>query len=127
MTQSTPQFDSRVLPIGRSRDATSTWMIVLHATLAPATAASWRMTVDTEVRAHGAPVWLTRAGHLDDYWLRPGDVIPLSRGERVWLSAEGESPAHVTLTSEWCERRPLLHRWLRRVQTLLWGGVPQEA
>ena len=93
MTESTPQFDCRVLPLGRSFDATSTWMIVLHATLAPAIAMSWRMTVDMELRAQNAPVWLTRAGHLDDYWLRPGDVIRLSRGERVWLSAEGESAA----------------------------------
>lgn len=127
MTESTPQFDCRVLPLGRSFDATSTWMIVLHATLAPASAMSWRMTVDTELRAQNAPVWLTRAGHLDDYWLRPGDVIRLSRGERVWLSSEGESAAHVTLTSEWRERRPLLWRWLRRVQALLWGGLPQSA
>ena len=127
MTESTPQFDCRVLPVARSLDATSTWMIVLHATLAPASAASWRMTVDTELRAQGAPVWLTRAGHLDDYWLRPGDVIHLSRGERVWLSAEGEAPAHVTLTSEWRERRPLVQRWLKRIQTVLWGGMPQRA
>ena len=127
MTESTPQFDCRVLPAGRSLDATPTWMIVVHATLAPASAVSWRMTVDTELRAQGAPVWLTRIGHLDDYWLRPGDVIHLLRGERIWLSAEGESAAHVTLTSEWHDRRPLLQRWLRRVQTLLWGAVPQGA
>lgn len=127
MTESTPQFDCRVLPVGHSLDATSTWMVVLHATLAPSSAVSWRMTVDTELRAQGAPVWLTRAGHLDDYWLRPGDVIHLLRGERVWLSAEGEAPAHVTLTTEWCERRPFLQRWLGRIQTLLWGGVAQGA
>lgn len=127
MTESTPQFDCRVLSAGRSPDAGSLWTIVVHATLAPASAVSWRMTVDTELRAQGAPVWLTRAGHLDDYWLRPGDVIRLSRGERVWLSAEGDSAAHVTLTSECREQRPLLQRGLRRIQTLLWGGVPQGA
>jgi hypothetical protein len=127
MTESTPQFDCRVLPVGRSLDAASEWMVVVHAALAPASAVSWSMTVDTELRAQGAPVWLTRAGHLDDYWLRPGDVIGLLRGERVWLSVEGDSAAHVTLTSEWRERRPLLQRWLRRLQLLLAGGMPQRA
>jgi hypothetical protein len=100
MTESTPQFDCRVLPVGRSLDAASEWMVVVHAALAPASAVSWRMTVDTELRAQGAP---------------------------VWLSVDGDSAAHVTLTSEWRERRPLLQRWLRRLQLLLAGGMPQRA
>lgn len=124
MTESTPQFDCRTLPLRRSQARGETLTIVVHATLQPGNPVGWRVHADTDVRAEGASVWLTRAGCLDDYWLRPGDVVRLARGERVWLSAEGEAPLQVTLTSQCSERRRLLRRWLDRIHAWFSAGAP---
>ena len=49
----------------------------------------------TRLTVEDAPVWVTRSNDVEDYWLRPGTALHLRRGERLWLSAEGERAARV--------------------------------
>lgn len=93
--------------------------MVIHLSLVPQQTVSWRVISDCEVRAHGRHVWLTRIFSPYDYWMQAGDVIRIARGERIWLSADGDRPVEVTLTSEYIERRRLFgrrpSRWLERI------------
>ncbi|WP_425194893.1 DUF2917 domain-containing protein [Paraburkholderia phenazinium] len=92
--------------------------MVIHLSLEPRQTVSWRAAARSEIRARGSRVWMTRACSPYDYWLQAGDVIRVTRGERIWLSADDDGPAEVTLTSEYVERRrpfglpPV--RWLER-------------
>jgi hypothetical protein len=49
----------------------------------------------TRLTVEGAPVWVTRSNDVEDYWLSPGASLHLRRGERLWLSTEGERTARV--------------------------------
>jgi Protein of unknown function (DUF2917) len=49
----------------------------------------------TRLTVEGAPVWVTRSNDVEDYWLSPGASLHLRRGERLWLSVEGERTARV--------------------------------
>ncbi|MCG5074312.1 DUF2917 domain-containing protein [Paraburkholderia tagetis] len=63
---------------------------------------TWRVRADSTLRVYGARIWLTRARSPYDHWLNPGETLRVYRGERLWLSADGESAAaRVTLTSAW--------------------------
>ena len=53
----------------------------------------------TRVSAHGAPLWVTRSNDVEDYWLAPGRSLRLRRGERLWLSVEGQRTAHVAFVA----------------------------
>jgi hypothetical protein len=83
----------------------------IHLSLVSRQTVSWHMVADCEVRAHDERVWLTRMFSPYDFWLQSGDVIRVMRGERIWLSADGECPAEVTLTSDYVERRRMFDRW----------------
>ena len=76
---------------------------------------AWRITSDATLRVYGERVWLTRAHSLDDHWLGPGDTIRVARGERIWLSSDGERAARVTLTSAWSRRRVAALAWFERL------------
>jgi hypothetical protein len=49
----------------------------------------------TRLAVEGAPVWVTRSNDVEDYWLSPGTSLHLRRGERLWLSVEGERSARI--------------------------------
>jgi hypothetical protein len=53
----------------------------------------------TRVSVHGAPVWVTRSNDVEDYWLAPGRSLRLRRGERLWLSVEGQRRACVAFVA----------------------------
>ncbi len=61
----------------------------------------WRARHGQSVTALEGRLWLTVEGHIADFWLRPGDVLTLPEGDRIWLSADApgarfmlaESPA----------------------------------
>ncbi|MGS0896508.1 DUF2917 domain-containing protein [Burkholderia stagnalis] len=41
------------------------------------------------------PVWATRSNDVDDYFLADGETLKLRRGERLWLSVDGNESACV--------------------------------
>jgi hypothetical protein len=76
-----------------------------------------RETVRVAVARHaalavcGTRIWVTRHRDVMDYWLAPGEKLALQAGDTLWVSAEGEQPARVVLTTPaGCEERLL--RWL---------------
>lgn len=48
-----------------------------------------------KLSVQGASVWATRSNDTSDYWLKPGDTLKLSAGERLWLSTEAGARAQV--------------------------------
>lgn len=109
---------------GGARGAIRLPRVVIYFAVEPATTVTWRIAADSELRVHSeAPVWLTRHRSPYDHWLQPGESIRLERGERVWLSVEGEVPAEVSITSPHVERhrmlRRLLESWRERVFGIL--------
>ncbi|SAK77902.1 hypothetical protein AWB79_04833 [Caballeronia hypogeia] len=88
--------------------------VVVHVEVQPHQMVSWRLTRDAELRAGDACVWLTRHRDPYDYWMKPGDVVRLSRGERVWLTSESDHAIEVSLTSYRAAKRGFVSRWLAR-------------
>jgi hypothetical protein len=95
--------------------------MVIHLALAPGRTLSWRVKANSEIRAFGARVWLTRIYSPYDYWLLPGEMVQVARGERIWVSADGDDPAEVTLSCEYVSRRWTLARWAERWRGLVFG------
>jgi Protein of unknown function (DUF2917) len=123
MSEKSSQFDCSEMSAGHSLDDGPALRAVIYVTLAPKGVAAWRMRTHTELRAHSSEVWLTREGHLDDYWLRSGDVVLLKRGERIWLSTDGDA-AQITFACQYINPRRGLRRWLGRVRFWFSGGLP---
>jgi hypothetical protein len=93
--------------------------VVVFVDVQPRQTLSWRLARDTELRVLDASVWLTR--HLDpyDYWLKPGDVVRLVRGERVWISSESAQAVEISLTSHRAMKRGLFaRRWPRALNAI---------
>ncbi|WP_181969794.1 DUF2917 domain-containing protein [Paraburkholderia sp. DHOC27] len=88
--------------------------LVIHLALAPGQTLSWRVKANSEIRAFSSRVWLTRICSSYDYWLRPGELVRVARGERVWLSAEDDAHAEVTLTCDYPARGAWLDALLSR-------------
>jgi hypothetical protein len=78
----------------------------------PNATVTWKIASDSTLRVCCERIWLTRARSPYDHWLGPGDTIRLARGERIWVSSDAQSPAHVTLTSAWSRRRTLALAWI---------------
>lgn len=97
-----------------SREASRLPRRVIHFALMPGRTVSLRLDADSEFRVRATCVWLTRIFSPYDYWVRPGDVIRLQRGERIWLSTDVDEVAEVTLTSEYIERISAVSRWISR-------------
>ncbi|SIO63292.1 DUF2917 domain-containing protein [Paraburkholderia phenazinium] len=111
MHDASQQSDCSCFPYDHSVRAMHAPRMVIHLSLLPRQTMSWRVMAHCEIRAHGERVWLTRIFSPYDHWLQAGDVIRVARGERIWLSADGERPAEVTLTSEYVGRRRRFDRW----------------
>lgn len=95
--------------------------MVIHLALEPGQTLTWRVKADSEIRAFGSRVWLTRIYSPYDYWLLPGELVRVACGERIWVSAEGDAPAEVTLTCAYVTRRQVLSRWTERWMNLVFG------
>ena len=96
--------------------------IVVFIDVHPHQTVSWRLSRDAELRIADASVWLTRHQDPYDYWMKPGDVVRLTRGERVWLSSESDAAVEVSLTSYRGVKRGRVSRWLAR----LWPRMAQR-
>ncbi|MFP3569129.1 DUF2917 domain-containing protein [Paraburkholderia sp. SIMBA_030] len=92
--------------------------VVVHFFVMPGATLTWRVDADSALSVQDARVWLTRVSSPYDHWLQPGNVFRLQRGERVWLSTDGEIAARVSLTSALPARRGPVSRWLARLAWL---------
>ncbi|WP_232256418.1 DUF2917 domain-containing protein [Caballeronia glathei] len=97
--------------------------VVVYFEVQPRQTLSWRVAHDGELRVHQAAAWLTRHGDPYDYWAKPGDVVRLMRGERVWLSSDADAPLEVSVTSYRHAGTTQLRRWLAR----LWPRVSKTS
>ena len=92
----------------------------------------WRARHGQSVTALEGSLWLTVEGHPRDIWLRAGDTLVLTEGDRVWLSAEGgaarfqlaETPAPWSLRRAVFVIRQLARRWGER-KTDAFGDCPR--
>ncbi|WP_408500136.1 DUF2917 domain-containing protein [Paraburkholderia sediminicola] len=103
MRDARPQFGSD-LPGCDPATETSSPKVATRLSLLPGQTVSWRVKANAEIRAHGSDVWLTRCLYPYDYRMRPGDVIRLARGERIWLATDRDVSTQVTLTDD-CDWR----------------------
>jgi len=103
--------------VASGRLAASGARVVVHVEVHPHQVVSWRLTRDAELRISGASacsLWLTRHRDPYDYWMKPGDVVRLSQGERVWLTSESDQAIEVSLTSYRVATRGFVSRWLAK-------------
>lgn len=114
MHDASPQFDSSGLPARHPAGKSPAPSVVIHLSLVPGQTVSWRLTANAEICVHGSQVWMTRAFSPYDYWIGPSEVIRLARGERIWMSTDGEQPTKVTLTSDYNQQAGFWDRWARR-------------
>ncbi|KWH63164.1 DUF2917 domain-containing protein [Burkholderia anthina] len=116
MDQASPLFDRRDRrPAGTIALPT----VVIRFAIAPRTTMTWRAPRDAEIRAHDAALWITRPPSVDDYWVRPGDVLRIARGERIWIGADGDRSAQASITTAYVRRGERVRRALAQVQRLL--------
>jgi hypothetical protein len=99
--------------------------MVIHLAVVPGRTLAWKLSAEAELRVQGARVWLTRIGSPYDYWLQPGDVLRLRRGECIWLSTDGPVPAEALLASTYVEPCGTLRRWLVRCSAPVFGCLPR--
>jgi len=92
--------------------------IVVHFEVQPGATMSWRVETNTELFVQGTRVWLTRAASPYDHWLQIGETFRLHRGERVWVSADGNVPARIALTTHPAKSQRILARLLERCTSL---------
>jgi hypothetical protein len=88
---------------------------VWYVDVQPGQTVSWRVSRDAELRVGDASEWLTRHQDHYDYWLTPGDIVRLMRGERVWISSDSERSVEVSLTSYRSVRRGIFTRYWPRI------------
>ena len=89
--------------------------MVIRFAVVPGQTVSWRVLADSELRVGNARVWVTRIFSPYDYWLQPGDVLRLTRRERIWLSTDADMPAEVALVSAYAAARRPLFKWVERL------------
>ncbi|WP_176016331.1 DUF2917 domain-containing protein [Burkholderia sp. BCC0398] len=95
--------------------------VVIRFAIAPRTTMTWRAPQDAELRAHGAALWVTRPPSVDDDWVRPGDMLRIARGERIWIGTDADRSAEATITTAYVRRGERFRRALAQVQRLLVG------
>jgi hypothetical protein len=95
--------------------------VVVHFSVMPGATLTWRVDADSTLAVQGARLWLTRVSSPYDHWLGPGEEFRLQRGERVWLSTDGERAARVSLTSALPAKTGAFRRWLGRLAWLSLG------
>ncbi|WP_232428258.1 DUF2917 domain-containing protein [Burkholderia ubonensis] len=118
MDQASPLF---VRPDLRCPGAIALPRVVIHFAVAPRKTLTWRAANDAELRAHDATLWVTRLASVDDYWMRPGDVLRIPRGERIWVSTDGDQPAEASITTAYVKRGERLQRALAQMRCMLLG------
>ena len=118
MDQASPLFDR---PDRRRTGTIALPTVVIRFAVAPRTTMTWRAPQDSEIRAHGAALWITRPPNVDDYWVQPGDVLRIARGERIWLGTDADRSAEATITTAYVRRGERVRRMLAQVQRLLVG------
>ena len=118
MDQASPLFDR---PDRRHAGTIALPTVVIRFAVAPRTTMTWRAPQDAEIRAHGAALWITRPPNVDDYWVQPGDVLRIARGERIWLGTDADRAAEATITTAYVRRAERVRRMLAQVQRLLAG------
>ncbi|KWI55431.1 hypothetical protein WT72_16860 [Burkholderia pseudomultivorans] len=118
MDQASPLF---VRPDPRRTGAIALPTVVIRFAVTPRTTLSWRAPRDAEIRAHGAPLWITRPPSVDDFWVQPGDVLRVARGERIWLGTDNGESAEASITTAYVQRGERFKRALAQVQRLLVG------
>ncbi|KUZ60362.1 hypothetical protein WI38_29335 [Burkholderia ubonensis] len=118
MDQASPLF---VRPDLRCPGAIALPRVVIHFAVAPRKTLTWRAANDAELRAHDATLWVTRLASVDDYWMRPGDVLRIPRGERIWVSTDGDQPAEASITTAYVKRGERLQRALAQMRRMLLG------
>ena len=94
--------------------------VVVHFSVVPGATLTWRVDTDSTLCVQGARLWLTRVNSPYDHWLDPGNEFRLHRGERVWVSTDGERTVRVSLSYALPIRPGLVKRWLGR---LAWLGL----
>ncbi|WP_118184788.1 DUF2917 domain-containing protein [Paraburkholderia phosphatilytica] len=92
------------------RDEQST--VVVHVTVQPGTLRTWRLCADATLQVHGARIWVTRTQSPYDFWLDSHAELRLRRGERIWVSVDGNHTAHMSLTSYVRHTRGAWAKWL---------------
>ncbi|WP_341318578.1 DUF2917 domain-containing protein [Paraburkholderia sp. IMGN_8] len=95
--------------------------VVVHFSVMPGATLTWRVDADSALCVQDARVWLTRVSSPYDHWLQPGSEFRLQRGERVWLSTDGEIAARVSLSCALPARRGRVSRLLARLAGLNLG------
>ncbi|CAB3759318.1 hypothetical protein GQ57_19885 [Burkholderia sp. MSh2] len=86
-------------------DAIALPKIEMHFTVAPRTTLTWRARHDAEIRVHGATLWITRLSCVDDFRLRPGDMLRVRRGDRIWIGTDDDRPAAASITTAYPMKR----------------------
>ncbi|WP_323120034.1 DUF2917 domain-containing protein [Burkholderia alba] len=99
-----------------ARDAIQLPRVEIHFAVEPGATLTWRAPSRAEIRTCGSRVWLTRSNSVDDYWMQPGDVVRLRRGERIWLSTDGPGTAEASITTAYTRRRNTLLGWFSRLR-----------
>ncbi|KVL37367.1 DUF2917 domain-containing protein [Burkholderia sp. MSMB1835] len=118
MDQASPLFERRDR---RHAGTIALPTVVIRFAVAPRTTLTWRAPSDAEIRAHGAPLWITRPPSVDDYWVRPGDVLRIARGDRIWLGTDDDAAAEASITTAYVRRGERLRRALAPLRRLLVG------
>jgi hypothetical protein len=93
--------------------------MVIRFVVQPGQTASWRVQSDSELRVGTARVWVTRIFSPYDYWLQTGDVLRLTRGERIWLSTDANMAAEISLTSAYAVARKPLFKWVEWLRNFI--------
>lgn len=87
--------------------------VVDYLELYPGQTFSWRVERNSEVRACASWVRVTTHSVPYDYRLEPGAVLRMARGERIWISSEGERKVGIEVSTDQSRRREgRLIQWL---------------
>ena len=95
--------------------------IAMQFAVAPGKPVSCLVEASSEIHSNTARVWLTRECDDWDYWLLPGQSLRLHRGEKIWLSTDGNVAAELTLTHDYRQPRFQFARWWAWGRGLLTG------
>lgn len=123
MDEASQQFVCPQLPRYESQEPIGLPRMVVHLAVPVGTTITWRARSDSELRVCGSHIWLTRVGAPYDYWISPGDILRVKRGERIWISTDSDTLAEVSITSAYTVRRRIVHRWMVRVRACVFGAL----
>ena len=123
MDEASQQFVCPQLPRQESQEPIGLPRMVVHLAVPVGTTITWRARSDSEVRVCGSHIWLTRVESPYDYWMKPGDILRVKRGERIWISTDSDTPAEVSITTAYAVRGGIVHRWVVRLQECALGAL----